>query len=500
MRPEAWERFLRHAAYLRGNPRFDAEERSRGLEIAERVRHLVDAAEADDGLGSALDALFASVSDPEAPYRLIARAEREWLAEWASRDETSLREALGAFADATGDPESAFTSFAAAARQAQTAGTMKEQAGARITVGSLLNFGHAPELSPVVRVSFYGVLERMVGFPDRVVRSIADRYQHHLSFARAVREHLENAGVGIRDMLDVQGAIFPTAVALSRRAVWTAESSPAPLPRPQPRSKPNGAYLAACSCLGYDTAYLLEWIEFHRLVGIERFFLYNNGDREAQRELLQPYVEEGMVVLYDWTLFPPQIPAARHCLAAHSEDARWIAFVDTDEFLFSPSGTPLTVLLTSYERWPGVGVNGANFGTSGHREKPEGLVIENYLNRLGDSHVKLIVDPRRTVDCVTPHCFTYKEDSYAVDENGYPIVGAQTSYISFSRFRLNHYFTKSEAEFRKKATRTRPDFGAERDHERLAKQLEALTKLGKTDSDILQFVPALRASLERRGQ
>jgi hypothetical protein len=46
--------------------------------------------------------------------------------------------------------------------------------------------------------------------------------------------------------------------------------------------------------------YLHEWIEFHRLVGVERFFLYNNGDREAQRELMEPYVEEGIVVLHDW--------------------------------------------------------------------------------------------------------------------------------------------------------------------------------------------------------
>ena len=396
------------------------------------------------------------------------------------------------------DGESAFTGFAAAAKQAQTLGTMKELPGARITFGSLLNFGATPASSPVVRLPSYGVLERMLGFPDRLVRSVTDRYRHHVAFAREVQERLGNSGVAVRDMIDVQGVIFSTAVALSRRAMWTAETPPsAPLPRPQPRPKTAGAYLAACSCLGYDTTYLLEWIEFHRLVGFERFFLYNNGDREAQRELLQPYVEEGVVVLYEWTLFPPQIAAARHCLAAHREDARWIAFFDTDEFLFSPTGMPLPVLLTSYEPWPGIGVNGANFGTSGHREKPPGLVIENYLNRLADSHIKLIVDPRRTADCITPHNFTYKE-GFAVDENGYPIVGAQTSYISFSRFRLNHYFTKSEAEFRTKATRNRPDFGTERDPERLGRQLEALTRLGETDRDILQFVPSLRAALARR--
>jgi glycosyl transferase family 92 len=310
-------------------------------------------------------------------------------------------------------------------------------------------------------------------------------------------------------VIDVQGVIFATAVALAIDATWTEEALPtfeplppvetsAPAPARRPLQRPNAgtAYLAASSCLGHDTSYLLEWIEFHRLVGVERFFLYNNGDREAQRELLQPYVDDGVVVLYEWTLFPPQRAAARHCLAAHHEDARWIAFIDTDEFLYSPTGMPLPDLLASYERWPGVGVNEAVFGPSGHHDKPPGLVIENYLNRRADPHIKSIVDPRRAADCVTPHHFTY-HDGFAVDENGYPIVGARTSYISFARFRINHYYTKSEAEFRAKLTRRRPDFGAERDANQLAKQI-ALTEQGELDSDILQFVPALRASLERR--
>ena len=38
-----------------------------------------------------------------------------------------------------------------------------------------------------------------------------------------------------------------------------------------------------------------EWIEFHRLVGVERFFLYDNGSTDDHREVLAPYVEEGIV-------------------------------------------------------------------------------------------------------------------------------------------------------------------------------------------------------------
>ena len=35
--------------------------------------------------------------------------------------------------------------------------------------------------------------------------------------------------------------------------------------------------------------------------------------------------------------------------------------------------------MTEYERWPGVGINWAVFGLSGHRTKPEGPVIENFV-------------------------------------------------------------------------------------------------------------------------
>ena len=39
----------------------------------------------------------------------------------------------------------------------------------------------------------------------------------------------------------------------------------------------KGTYLAASTIYRDDAEYLPEWIEFHRLVGVERFFLYDNG-------------------------------------------------------------------------------------------------------------------------------------------------------------------------------------------------------------------------------
>ena len=35
-------------------------------------------------------------------------------------------------------------------------------------------------------------------------------------------------------------------------------------------------YLSICAIYRDEAFYLREWLEFHRLVGVERFFLYHN--------------------------------------------------------------------------------------------------------------------------------------------------------------------------------------------------------------------------------
>jgi hypothetical protein len=41
------------------------------------------------------------------------------------------------------------------------------------------------------------------------------------------------------------------------------------------------AYLGAFAIFKDEASYLPEWFEFHRLVGVERFFLYDNGSSDG---------------------------------------------------------------------------------------------------------------------------------------------------------------------------------------------------------------------------
>ncbi|NJO79378.1 MAG: glycosyltransferase family 92 protein [Cyanobacteria bacterium RM1_2_2] len=84
----------------------------------------------------------------------------------------------------------------------------------------------------------------------------------------------------------------------------------------------------------YEAPYLLEWLEFHKLVGVQKFYLYDNGDGIDTIGILYPYFESGEVILHDWPVAPGQLPAYKHCLQTYSQDSEWIAFIDLDEFLF----------------------------------------------------------------------------------------------------------------------------------------------------------------------
>jgi Glycosyltransferase family 92 len=262
---------------------------------------------------------------------------------------------------------------------------------------------------------------------------------------------------------------------------------------------PKPHYLGIGAIYRWEAENLREWVAFHRVVGVDRFFMYDNASEDDHLEALAPFIEDGSVTVHPWPVFPGQGSAYDHCLARHGDEVRWIAFLDVDEFLFSPATGRLPELLAEYEEWAGVCVHRAEFGTSGHKERPEGLVLENFVHRARQppdsrGHFKSIVDPARVARCASVHHFVYREGN-AVDENGSRIVTGirpERTVVSFSRLRINHYRTKSEEEMRRKWA-----MWEERGLSRLeipAIRVE-MSSIYEPDETITSYVPALREAL-----
>jgi hypothetical protein len=263
-------------------------------------------------------------------------------------------------------------------------------------------------------------------------------------------------------------------------------------------------YLSVCAIYLDEAPYLREWIEFHRFVGVERFFLYDHESTDEHLEVLAPYIDDGTVAYHRWPLQPGQIQAYDHCLASHGAETRWIAFIDIDEFLFSPTLNSLPQILVDYEQHPAVAANWAMFGTSGHLTKPDGLVIENYHLRkdyaaIPEEHVKCTVDPSRTEHCIGPHSFAYR-DGFAVNEQHRPLDEPPFGFsgpVTWDRLRVNHYARRSWEEYQRKLARPRADTGGykirrEETHERRERPLNAVP-----DDTIKAYLPELREAMER---
>jgi Glycosyltransferase family 92 len=211
-----------------------------------------------------------------------------------------------------------------------------------------------------------------------------------------------------------------------------------------------------------EARYLPEWISFHRAQGVERFYLYENNSSDDWEPALRPFSE--IIELHRWPEQAGQYSAYADCLDRHRRDTRWIAFIDADEFLFSPTGRSLPDVLSDFKRVPGVTANWRIYGTNGHAVPPEGSVVENYpiaepeddpTNEL----VKSIVFPALTSSRVeNPHVFRHY--GLPVGEDRKPVTRAHRSPPTADLLRVNHYITRSQQEWEAKLRRPRASDGS----------------------------------------
>ena len=250
------------------------------------------------------------------------------------------------------------------------------------------------------------------------------------------------------------------------------------------------AYLSICAIFKDEAPYLSEWIEFHRLVGVERFFLYDNGSGDGGREVVEPWVRRDIVSVEECSIplgEGGQGWAYTDALERVCGRTRWLAFIDLDEFLFSPGLTPLPEVLREYEEHPGVVVNWQVYGSSGRTTAGDGLVIERFVRRartrwVRNRRVKSIVDPQCAVRPIGPHFFEYTDGALAVTEDHkpvrvieprawarrmrrgllrlplietdpYAVRHSSVKRVSVGRVRLNHYAVRSQEEFEQKTVR-----------------------------------------------
>ena len=225
-------------------------------------------------------------------------------------------------------------------------------------------------------------------------------------------------------------------------------------------------YLAVCAIAKNEGPYFQEWIEWHRKQGVEKFYIYDNESTDCTKEVLAPYVESGVV---EYTYFPGyrrQLAAYDDCLDKHRLAARWIAFIDLDEFIVPIQDKTIPVFLSRFEEFPAVEINWLIYGSGGAKTKTNGTMMERFKchslpNHPLNRHVKSIVNPRRVFAMIGCH-EAARISGYAADSHGNLIKKHfREREPQQDVIRINHYAVRSYEEFLEKQARGRAS-GTER--------------------------------------
>ena len=208
-----------------------------------------------------------------------------------------------------------------------------------------------------------------------------------------------------------------------------------------------------------EAPYIKEWIEFHKLVGVEKFYIYDNESSDNLKEILSPYIKNGEVIYKFYPGKKMQLNAYKDAIRKYKNTTKWLGIIDLDEFIIPVKHNKITNVIreiqsTNPNKIAAISANWVTYGYSGHHEKPDGLVIKNFTKNAGpDKHVKVIVNPRTVVYINNPHyAVLYLFGLNQVNENNENFDGA-FSNPSTEKIRINHYWTKSYSEFTQKIKR-----------------------------------------------
>jgi hypothetical protein len=230
------------------------------------------------------------------------------------------------------------------------------------------------------------------------------------------------------------------------------------------------AYELGVVAIFRDEARILrEWIEYHRLAGVDHFWLYNHGSTDDWEGVLEPYIKEGLVEVTYWPYFQPeyrwpwiQTTAYKDGLTKARGQTRWVALIDIDEFILPLVNKTIPECLEKhFPQADAIYVNWKNFGTSYITVPKNESFLFNLTSCALTGHPengigKSIVQPEkvRIADLWYAHHCPLLPGFHYVDGDNHPMKNSDNDLYPDGRhhgkfLRINHYGFRDEELFRK---------------------------------------------------
>lgn len=219
---------------------------------------------------------------------------------------------------------------------------------------------------------------------------------------------------------------------------------------------------AVCVIVKNEEKRIKEWICYYVALGFDTIFVYDNNSTDQTASIVKKLskIFDVRYRLWERSDFFYQVEAYNDCIHLNKTEFRWIAFLDSDEFLVPYGVKDVKHFLRGYDDCASIVINWAMFGSSGHIIPPKGLTVENFVWRATEKfynarHVKSIVFPRLTKRCINPHVFEVEGRTVNVlkQEPSWEVDGIISGEPIYKICQVNHYYTKSRNEWIEKIKR-----------------------------------------------
>jgi hypothetical protein len=241
---------------------------------------------------------------------------------------------------------------------------------------------------------------------------------------------------------------------------------------------PTGTLIIAC--MKNEGPYILEWVAYHKAIGIDHFLIFTNDCSDGTNEILDRLAELGHLTREsndEWKGASPQQAALNRAIKMDvAKRADWLIHIDIDEYINirMGDGTMADLLAAMGPDATNLAMTWRLFGNAGVEDIGDGSVIDRFtgcsptwcpkphtiwgfksMTRNGGAYKKLSCHRPNQLNASVPVKWlngSLKDATKELAEKGWR---NSTSSIGFDAVQLNHYALRSRESFLIKRQRGR---------------------------------------------
>lgn len=270
---------------------------------------------------------------------------------------------------------------------------------------------------------------------DYLVRLVVDQGKDLAEAREAIQQRRKQAEA-LNEQLNSMLAEHETAI----RNYWLAKDAAADM------ELTFKHYSTVVLLIKDENRYLKEWIDWHRNLGFDHIYIYDNGVKEHVSEVVSDYPAEiqNMITVIDWSGHHEHIQqdAYNHFLGNYRTEVRWGLFIDSDEFVRFTDGktTDVNTFLKSYEDYTEIWGYENEYNANGQEAYEDKPVRERFTQTtdVRDGYFwKNFVQVNR-ISHFTMHYAQYNAQKHFLFKN---------EENNKDLFVIDHYYTKSWEEW-----------------------------------------------------